>query len=223
MKQPLLILGISALATFTMGWFAHRVFTNSSTGTFTESTVQQNEKNTEPSTAEPTIIVVDSPKTTIIETSNKISIPVDSNLSINKKEVLNSSEKATKKKPALRFHFDDFTAPKARVKSLSRPLEFRTCSSGKLYKSQTVAASKKGMNMAGKLAFCSIPCGPYCYTSTVVDLSTGKVYAGPDASTGYTYRADSRLLIVNDPQNIDCEECAVEYYVWTGNGFKRLK
>lgn len=223
MKQPLLILGISALATFTMGWFAHRVFTNSNTTAVTASTVPAVEKTVEPPIAEPALIVVDSPKTTIIEVSNKITNNTDSTLSINKKEIVKSSEKGVKKKPALRFHFEDFTAPKTRVKSLSRPLEFRTCSSGKLYKSQTVAASKKGMNMAGKLAFCSISCGPYCYTSTVVDLSTGKVYAGPDASTGYTYRADSRLLIVNDPQNIDCEECAVEYYVWTGNGFKRLK
>lgn len=223
MKQPLLILGISALATFTMGWFAHRVFTNSSTQSAAIETKPLLEKPKEPAAEITDILIVDSPETDAKQINNIISNKPDSSLNINTKNANKLVEKPVKKKATLRYHFDDFIASKTRVKTLTKPLEFRTCSSGKLYKSQTIAAAQKGMNMGGKLIFCSIPCGPYCYTSTVIDLSTGKVFAGPDASTGYTYRADSRLLIVNDPQNIDCEECAVEYYIWTGNGFKRMK
>lgn len=169
------------------------------------------------------LIIVDTPLTKAISTSNLISNNTIKTDTFNELVKNIEPKKHSLKSKKLRYQFSDFPLQKPLISKAKTPIEFRTCSSGKLYRNQTLAAVKKGMNLGGKLTFCSIPCGSYCYSSTITDLSTGKVYAGPDASTGYTFRSDSRLLIVNDPQNIDCEECAVEYYVWIGNGFKKLK
>ena len=218
MKQPLLVLTLSCISSFIMGWISHNVFSKS-----TFMPPKEIRTADTPVVTSTEFLIIDSPITEAIQTNNLISTNISKNDTINKLIKISETKKQPIKLKKLRYQFSDFPNQKPLTIRTIAPLEFRTCSSGKLYKSQTLAAVKKGMNLGGKLAFCSIPCGSYCYSSTITDLSTGKVYAGPDASTGYTFRSDSRLLIVNDPQNIDCEECAVEYYVWIGNGFKKLK
>ena len=214
----MLVLGLSCIASFTMGWISHNVFSKSTLGAPNKVVSVDT-----PAITSTELIVVDTPRSEAVEARNLISNSSAKPDTINLLNKNIAPNKATTKPRKLRFQFSDFPLQRTVTHKSKMPLEFRTCSSGKLYKTQTVAAVKKGMNLGGNLVFCSIPCGSYCYSSTITDLNTGKVYAGPDASTGYTFRSDSRLLIVNDPQNIDCEDCAVEYYVWIGNGFKRLK
>jgi len=121
--------------------------------------------------------------------------------------------------------FKDFPAEKMKGKTANE-LDFSTCKYGKLYKTASKKAIAKGIVFAGRFAFASINCGTGCYSSTIIDTKTGKVYDGPHSSSGYQYKANSRLLIINPPQAdgfyTPCEYCEPEAYVWTGKEFKKL-
>lgn len=60
---------------------------------------------------------------------------------------------------------------------------------------------KENINFAGHYCFVSWGCGTECQASLVVDALTGKVYSGPMASLGYKFKADSRMIIVNPPED----------------------
>ncbi|MFM9027820.1 MAG: hypothetical protein ACKOQ6_07465 [Bacteroidota bacterium] len=56
-------------------------------------------------------------------------------------------------------------------------------------------------NFAGHYTFVEWGCGTTCYQSMIIDRKTGKIYDGPSASLSYEFRADSRMIIVNPPEN----------------------
>lgn len=73
-------------------------------------------------------------------------------------------------------------------------------------------------NFAGHYTFVSFGCGSTCLTSFIIDRRNGKVYTSPGAETGYEFRVDSRMLLVNPPDSdgyyFDCSYCKPIAYVF---------
>lgn len=87
---------------------------------------------------------------------------------------------------------------------------------------------ENGVNFAGHFCFAYWGCGSPCKESAVVDLNTGKVYNGLPSGIGYSFKKDSRLVIVNPPDSTNWYDITVPYAVpeefeWTGTEFKRIK
>jgi len=73
-------------------------------------------------------------------------------------------------------------------------------------------------NFAGHYSFVYWGCGSPCQRSLVIDRKTGKIYDSPEASLGYYFRVDSRMLIVNPPDTSgfydDCFYCKPIIYIF---------
>jgi hypothetical protein len=125
--------------------------------------------------------------------------------------------------------FKDFTVSTKFKGQIPKNLNFSTCKYGKLYKTVSRKAADDGANFAGHYAFARMGCGTNCQVSTIIDLSTGNVYAGPVTSCGYDYKLDSKLLIVNPPDSSGLYSpqspmnCKPEQYLWINNTFKRIE
>ena len=92
----------------------------------------------------------------------------------------------------------------------------------------------KGPNFAGHYTLAIWTCGTDCSEAVVVDAVTGRIYRDmpfemlvmPRRDTGqeYSFRLDSRLLIVQGYFDVDvptdASECSRRYYEWTGSSFK---
>ena len=65
----------------------------------------------------------------------------------------------------------------------------------------TETYNSEGVNFAGHYCFISWGCGSPCKMSAIVDAQTGKVYPGPNGTLGYTFKADSRMLLLNKPED----------------------
>lgn len=227
MKKPVLVLAITAIATFVMGWVAHRVYKNSvqSSQELSAPALPAKESEIKPVSVDSPGIAKDS---SLYHRTNFTTPVVDSSRSgkdSNKIAEIEPKEEVLKFIPVKKF--SDFTVIGRHKSKLNRKLDFTTCSSGFLYKKEIKQAVEKGAVFAGKFAFAEISCDSNCYSSSIVDLKTGNVYAGPHATTGYKYRIDSRLLYVNPPKSdstyTDCFDCTPELYVWTGKLFKRIQ
>ena len=73
-----------------------------------------------------------------------------------------------------------------------------------------------GVNFGSHYRLVTWMCGAPCAQSALVDARTGRVYEGPIAAMGFSFRANSQLLVVNPP---DSSEFATslfppEYWVW---------
>lgn len=241
MKNPLLVLAVSALATFTMGWVAHRVFSksfgnepvaiaagtnipDSGTKKLPDSTPKIQSDSSLPNAVIPAKTDSNSlktPKDSVPLIKNDTSIRMT--ITVTDVEPENAE---VKKKYIAKVAFKDYPVSKTYKGPVPKTLDFSTCGSGKLYQKATKEEVKEGPDFAGQYAFTQVSCGTGCYSSTVVDLKTGKVFAGPKSSNGYSFKVSSSLLIVNPPDNkgyyTDCELCAPELYVWTGKKFKKI-
>jgi hypothetical protein len=86
---------------------------------------------------------------------------------------------------------------------------------------------EKGFNFAGHYSFVYWGCGSACKLSAVVDLKTGMVYNGPSGGIGYSFKKDSKILIVNQLDTADFyyknRIWQPEQYLWTNNCFKVIK
>ncbi|MDP3462297.1 MAG: hypothetical protein Q8S18_05880 [Bacteroidales bacterium] len=73
-------------------------------------------------------------------------------------------------------------------------------------------------NFAGHYTFVYWGCGSPCQSSLLIDRKTGKIYDSPDASLGYNFRVDSKMLIVNPPDASgyydDCFYCKPIIYIF---------
>lgn len=241
MKHPLLILAIATIATFTMGWFGHRVYSKSITqekepmpavkpinktdspahlmydtllAKKTDSvslTIQEPDNNS----AKPTVILASTVTDTLWSDEKEIILKTpDGSLDIRRRFI-----------PSKKFG-DFLITDKFKGKPV-KILDYTTSKYGKLYKDGSKKAVEAGAVFAGRFAFASVDCGSGCFASTIIDLKTGNVYDGPHASTGYQYKINSRLLIVNPPQPdgyyTPCDYCEPELYVWTGKSFKKIE
>jgi hypothetical protein len=83
-----------------------------------------------------------------------------------------------------------------------KKLDFSNHKHRKLFITRTTdEVRERGFNFAGHYSFVYWGCGSPCKLSAVVDLITGKVYNGPPAATGYSFKKNSRILIVNPPDS----------------------
>jgi hypothetical protein len=81
-----------------------------------------------------------------------------------------------------------------------------------------------GLNFAGHYCFVYLGCGSDCQLSFVVDLKTGIVYPGVDAGRGYQFKPNSKLLIINPPNNGQPSAIfRTEYYAWNESAMKLEK
>ncbi len=240
MKQPLFVLAICTITTFAMGWFGHRVFSKSTAPPPEQSILKEATKKIDSPVIElkdtllvkSTVIPIPKiseqennlPKSNIILTSATNDTLWNDALEIIVKSPDGSIEIKRKFKPAKTF--DDFEVTEKFKGKPAKDLNFSTCKYGKLYKTASKKALKSGAVFAGRFAFAKINCGTGCYSSTIIDLKTGKVYDGPHASSGYKYKLNSRLLLINPPHSngyyTPCEDCEPVLYEWTGKEFRKL-
>jgi hypothetical protein len=88
-----------------------------------------------------------------------------------------------------------------------------------------------GPNFAGHMTVILWGCGTSCQTVALVDARNGRVYFGPTAAAGAKYRVDSRLLVVNAPEDVkeaygnDPPDWAgkPEYYLWDKGKLTTIK
>ena len=111
---------------------------------------------------------------------------------------------------------------------LSKKLNFSKYEYKKQFITRTTQeVEEHQVNFAGHYSFVYWGCGSPCKLSAVVDLKTGIVYDGIPSAIGYSFKKDSRILIVNPP---DSSGWYFKYpawgppvqYIWTGIMFKEL-
>ncbi len=117
------------------------------------------------------------------------------------------------------YHVALFRSPKARLHIKGNPLaeEYRTIIKDTYYSKTYMKRwhGQTGQNFAGHYSFVYWGCGSPCQMSAVVDLKTGIIYAGVDASFGYLFKRDSRLMLINPGgQESECSVCEPQYWVW---------
>jgi hypothetical protein len=82
----------------------------------------------------------------------------------------------------------------------------------------TQTYNDSGVMFGGHFSFVRWGCGTSCINGAIVDLRDGKVYDLPGATVDYSFRKDSRLLLVNPPDASgyyeDCGYCEPELWVW---------
>jgi hypothetical protein len=124
--------------------------------------------------------------------------------------------------------FTDYAVDTIEIK-FDKKLDFSDYEYKKMYRTATKEDVKEnGVNFAGHFCFAYWGCGSPCKVSAVVDLRTGKVYNGLPSGIGYSFKKDSRLLIVNPPDSTNWYDITVPYaipeeYEWTGKEFIRIK
>lgn len=228
MKKPVLVLAITAFATFVMGWVAHRVYRN--TREAEKDTTQLIPETRQTANPQPDTASGIKPDSFIYQhavynppAKDSNTKPVDIKSSPDSSQADDPEEKKLYK-PS--HSFADFPAGERYRGPFPHKLDFTTCQSGQLYRKETRQALEKGMNFGGRYIFVKISCGTDCYSSTLLDLKTGRVYAGPHAVNGYQFRPDSRLLLVNPPDKdgryTPCEVCEPTLYVFNGKKFVKV-
>ena len=85
------------------------------------------------------------------------------------------------------------------------------------------------INFAGNYTYVQWGCGSPCHQSMIIDRRDGKIYDVPTSSLGYSFQADSKMLIVNPPNEKgfydDCIYCKPIIYIFDENTkiFNELK
>lgn len=131
-------------------------------------------------------------------------------------------EKVTQKSDTLlmkftpNFYFNDFKAEIDTKKFATLDLESNRL--GKKFRSVIIKEYQNSKNLfAGHYSFISWGCGSACQMSAIVDQHNGKIYEAPNASLGYEFKADSKMLIINPPNSSGyfekCSYCTPEIYV----------
>ena len=114
--------------------------------------------------------------------------------------------------------FNDFPAIKhSIIKNIS--LDLKSLKEANEFRTRLKEAFKTDkINFAGHYTFVFWGCGSPCKISMIIDRLTGKIYESPTSSLGYEFKPDSRMLIVNPPNENgfydDCIYCKPIIYVF---------
>ena len=125
--------------------------------------------------------------------------------------------------------FNDFPVVKQSIiKNLS--LDLISLKGANKYRTRLQEAFKTDtINFAGHYTFVFWGCGSPCKMSMIIDRLTGKIYESPTSSLGYEFKSESRMLIVNPPNEKgfydDCIYCKPILYIFDEKTkfFKELK
>jgi hypothetical protein len=86
--------------------------------------------------------------------------------------------------------------------------------------------AKRGPNFAGKYTVVTWGCGTSCQSVGIINAKTGSVYMlKSPAEAGVKFQLNSRLLIVNPPENLSANEpnrMQTRYYLWDGRQLKQV-
>ena len=89
--------------------------------------------------------------------------------------------------------------------------------------------AKQGPNFAGHYTVVIWGCGTSCQSMAIVDAKNGRVYMqGVTAEAGVKYQINSRLLIVNPPEELASygankpDWLYSRYYVWENNRLRQI-
>ena len=106
------------------------------------------------------------------------------------------------------------------------PVDFSSHRDARTFRTRLRDGARDGPNFAGQFTVVTWGCGTACTQRSVVDVRSGAVYFAPFALVAVSYRLDSRLLIVDPPEEIRAfhgGECPPDawlkeshYYEWTG-------
>ena len=117
--------------------------------------------------------------------------------------------------------FNDFKV-NGIYKGQKSAINYNSNSIAKQYKTRITDTYKsEGLNFAGHYCFVFWGCGSSCQSSAIVDLANGKVYDGPSGSLRYSFKINSKMLIVNPTDSSgfydDCAYCYPEIWLWNEN------
>lgn len=101
----------------------------------------------------------------------------------------------------------------------------------RLFRTRLREAAPTGPNFAGHMTVTTWGCGTACQTVALIDARNGTVYIGPGSSAGVKHRLDSRLLIVNAPEDVKetwgdrtpPEHFTTGYYLWENGKLRKIK
>ena len=120
-------------------------------------------------------------------------------------------------------HFADYPV-KERVRGKPAPINFRSHSQARMFRTMLRDTAALGANFAGHYAVNWWGCGTECMRIGIVNLKTGDVYMSPFAAqVGIDSRVGSRLLVVNPPARLKEEfgdgplpafYLQTRYYLW---------
>lgn len=116
--------------------------------------------------------------------------------------------------------FEDYPS-NVKFKEKLAQIDYKSHKIAREYKTVITEQYKsEGVNFAGYYCLATWGCGAPCAGCAIVDSRTGKVYPGPTSSIGYSFRMNSRMLIVNPPDEDGYVGGDAEYefypsiYIW---------
>jgi len=128
--------------------------------------------------------------------------------------------------PSQRFGFEQFPAAEQFAGRPSRPNIATSPNEANFIGYMEQAQRQSGVNFAGAYTIATWPCLSLCVSVVAVDARNGTIVRAPEAYNGLAFRRDSRLLIINPPQNLPGAnapaEVRPEYYEFTGTAFRRI-
>ncbi len=116
------------------------------------------------------------------------------------------------------IYFSDFRVPVDNIKKAK--LDLSSNKYGRWYRtSLRNDFACDTANFAGHYTLVSNGCGTECQLNLLIDRHTGKIHDVPFSARGIDYRTDSRMLIVNPPEEngfyySDCFYCIPKIYVF---------
>jgi hypothetical protein len=127
------------------------------------------------------------------------------------------------------YSFESFPANETFTGRLAAP-DFTTLPEIRPFAGHIQAGLGRGINFAGSFTMVSWPCRSQCVSLLAVDRRNGRLYTAPEAFNGLQFRRDSRLLIINPPEDIPANlranppaEMRTEYWeLQEGSGFRRV-
>ncbi|MCF6142368.1 hypothetical protein L1S34_13810 [Flavobacterium sp. K77] len=112
--------------------------------------------------------------------------------------------------------FDDF---KVSIENVKAKLDLNSHDLGKQFRTAIRESYNDNENLfAGHYIFATWGCGSPCQMNVLIDRRTGKIYDAPDSSVGSEFKKDSRMLIINPPEEGNyyyngCIYCKPEIYI----------
>lgn len=157
--------------------------------------------------------VVKSKKTKIIvdEIYNEIGLKIYGDTTIDKKKIFYSSRKF---EPYISFN--DFKVTVENIKNAT--LDLKSNRLGRKFRTAiSTDYSSNNSHFAGHYSLAYWGCGVPCKMSVLIDRRNGKIYDAPNSETGYKFKANSRMLIVNPPDSLGfydgCAYCIPKIYI----------
>ena len=130
--------------------------------------------------------------------------------------------------------FDSF--PATVYNGPNAKLNLRSDSEAKLFRTQLARWHKEKPNFAGHYILARWGCGANCYSISIIDAKTGRIYHPSGLRSNTTdniddalvdkslqFRPDSKLLVLIGAPEEDMRHRGISYYVWENNKMNRVK